>query len=379
MNAFRVLLALMAGLAGAILVLPLVLLLAPCVFVLMVTRHLTRWIEPTCLLWQQLIEFDPFVGWKGKPNLNAYHLADDVYNFTTDAEGWRGSGTVAESQVLVFGDSYAFGHAVSDRHFFASVNPKLRVKAIGINGYNMVQQLMWMKRLAPEIVRKLIVWFVYLGNDLTDNLEASMEGYRIPFVRENRESGGWEIVTSHLSALPWPSGARNWISTFSERNTKIFMPGPTSERIFAACEFLIGEATTVVRQAGGKLVVVSVPNKPMLSPTGHEDWKDYFLDPSKFDIDFPDDQLAAICVRLGVPFVAGKAHLQLSDYRKFDTHWNEEGNRKVSELLDTLYRTSGLGLAPVSLKSPNLCSESQALPDEREVALQPVSTDTLLH
>ena len=353
MNTFRVLLALIAGLAGAILVLPLVLLLAPFVLVLIVTRHLTKWIEPSYLPWQQLIEYDSFAGWKGKAGLKTYHLADDVYTLTTDAEGWRGSGTVAESDILVFGDSYAFGHAISDRDFFAHVNPRRRVKAIGVNGYNMVQQLMWMKRLTSEIGGKLIVWFIYLGNDLADNLEASMEGYRIPFLKQKPGSAEWEIVTHHLSAAPWPSGARNYISAFSERNAKVFVKGATSARIFAACNYLIREAAKVVRQAGSKLVVMSIPPKEMLSTAGHGTWKSYLSDPSSFDVDLPDRQLAEICAQLNTPFVAGKSLLDLSDYRRFDTHWNEKGNRKVSELLDSLYQAFGFGQLSDEVVSAN--------------------------
>ena len=89
MNAFRVLLALMAGLAGAILVLPLLLLIAPFLLVLILTRH--RQMDRACIhALDQIVEFDPFIGWKGKATLNTYHLADDVYRLTTDSDGWRG-------------------------------------------------------------------------------------------------------------------------------------------------------------------------------------------------------------------------------------------------------------------------------------------------
>src|SRR5262249_1276507 len=153
-----------------------------------------RWIEPAYLPWHEMIEFDQFVGWKPKPGLNTYHLADDdVYRTTTDMEGWRGKTTFEESQVVVFGDSYVFGHAIDDRYFFADLNPRLRVKAIGVNGYNMVQEYMWMKRLAPRLRAKLAIWFIFLGNDVTDSLEASMEGYRIPFVRQDRGTARWEV------------------------------------------------------------------------------------------------------------------------------------------------------------------------------------------
>lgn len=354
MNTLRVVVALISGLVGAILMLPLVLCLSPWIFVLMVTRSLARWIEPSHLPWQQLIEFDPWVGWKTRPGLKGYHLADDdVYRTTTDTEGWRGRATVDESQVLVFGDSYVFGQAASDRHFFADLNPHLRVKAIGVSGYNMVQELMWMIRLAPRMRGKLAIWFIYLGNDLTDSLATNVEGYRIPFVRENRETGRWEIVTSHLSASPWPSGSRYHHATFYERVAKLFVPGPFSARVFSACEYLIAEADRVTRQAGSRLIVVSIPSKNMLLEKDMQMLKEQFSDDSKFDVDYPDWQLGEICRTLGVHFVAGKGHLDAGHYRQCEAHWNKDGSRRVSELIAWLYSECGVRDSVVSAKDPN--------------------------
>ena len=342
MNTFRIVVALIGGVVGAILVLPLVLFLSPWIFVVMVTRSLARRIEPSYLPWRQLVEFDPWVGWRTRPDLKGYHLADDdVYQTTTDAEGWRGRTTVDESQVLVFGDSYVFGHAASDRHFFADLNPQLRVKAIGVSGYNMVQELMWMKRLAPRMRGKLAIWFIYLGNDLTDSLVTNIEGYRIPFVRENRETGRWEIVTSHLSASPWPSGPGYHHATFYERVAKIFVPGPFSARVFSACEYLIEEADRVTRQAGSRLIVVSIPSKNMLLKKDMQMLKGHFPDDSKFDVGYPDRQLGGICRRLDVHFVAGKDHLGAGHYRQCESHWNDKGSRRVSELLAGIYSECG--------------------------------------
>jgi hypothetical protein len=112
----------------------------------------------------------------------------------------------------------------------------------------------------------------------------------------------------------------------------------------------------------------------MLSTTGHAKWKLHLSDPSRFDIDLPDRQLADICAQLDTPFVAGKSLLSLSHYRRFDTHWNEKGNRKVSELLDSLHRTFGFNQLSASLVSANPRSMAETTFSERST-LQQVSTD----
>ena len=59
-----------------------------------------------------------------------------------------------------------------------------------------------MQRYAPQLQGKLVVWFIYFGNDLYDNLAPDMYGYRTPFVRE--ANGAWEMVTHHISPDKWP-------------------------------------------------------------------------------------------------------------------------------------------------------------------------------
>jgi hypothetical protein len=348
MNEFRLFVASIAGLVATIVALPLVILLLPLIFVLLATRLASRWIEPSYLSWQEVIQFDPHFGWKNRENISGFHLADDaVYRTTTDSDGWRGTASIDGSQVLVFGDSYAFGHASSDQYFFADLNPNLRVKAIGANGYNMVQEYLWIRELASRLRGKLVVWFIYLGNDLADNVEASMEGYRIPFVRELREANGWEIVTSHLRTSPWPSGARSWLSTFSERRAKMFVPGPSSDRMFSACEYLIANGADVVQQAGGMLAVVSLPFKDMLTRKGEQVIKSCLCDASRFDVNYPDSQLAEICAKLALPFVAGRGRLGLEHYRVVETHWNVKGSQRVANLVDDLYRRFEADVAEV--------------------------------
>ena len=208
MATLRVVLTAIAALFGMLLAVPVVVLALPFWAVAFLTRTMARHLEPSYVAWYQLIEFMPVIGWKPKANLNAHYLTvteDSVCYIVTDAQGWSGTVSIAESDIVVFGDSYAFGYGVDvGASFFSDGLGKVRIKAIGAPAYNMVQEVLLMRQLSSNLSGKLVVWFIFVGNDLHDNLVPDMYHYRMPFVREVNGTGSWEFVTSHVSPVKWP-------------------------------------------------------------------------------------------------------------------------------------------------------------------------------
>lgn len=135
MNLLRTILAGLAFLLAILVTAPLLLVTLVVLAVPWLTRRWGKRLEPRHVPWQQLIESHPVLGWKPRGNMKGYHRADDIYLATTDADGWRGRATIEESQVLVFGDSFAWGFGIDDADFFANLARTVRIKSIGINGY----------------------------------------------------------------------------------------------------------------------------------------------------------------------------------------------------------------------------------------------------
>jgi hypothetical protein len=326
---------------GLVILVPILLLMAPFVVVWAAHRAIVRWIEPQATPAHGIVEFAPVVGWRPRAQLKTHALADDLYRISTDGDGWRGSLSLEASKIVVFGDSFAFGHAASDRTFFAGADPSLRIKAIGADGYNLVQELIWMRRCAPRLAGKLIVWFIFLGNDIHESLQPCTDGYRTPFLRKNNRRGEWEIVTHHVDASPWPSGSRYYDAIFMEQFASMFADGPAANRLFDACRYLFTQAQRTIDAAGGRLVILSVPSRRQLSTAGWTEIKTYLHDPTAFDPDLPDERLRSICRKLGIPFVAAKQHLDISDYLENDPHWNAKGHRRIANLLRQLHQSFG--------------------------------------
>lgn len=294
---------------------------------------LVRKFGPPPSVWGDLIRFYPVIGWKPKENLETYatDIPGNRYRLTTDSDGWRNTNaTIEECEVLVFGDSFAFGFGVNDKDFFGNADPGSSIKSIGANGYNMVQEYLLMEKYVPVFNGHTVIWFIYHGNDLYENLTPNLRHYRMPFIREKKDVAGWEIVTDHVNPTPWHiTEKRDYYGALANICTNSFY----SERALSGCEHLIKKGNELCSGEDVDLIIFSLPDIVQIDEARHNELKNKAADTISFDPEIPDKELRAICERLSVPFytlndVLGKEH-----FIKFDIHWNTEGHKQVSQLI----------------------------------------------
>jgi len=339
MGVVRFLIALLMAGVALLATIPVVLLGIPFWLVSFLTRAIregVRKTQPEEVPWTELIDFVPEIGWRNRADVRARVRAERAFQITTDAEGWRGARSIDESEVLVFGDSFAFGHGVDDRSLFADRSSSVRMKALGANGYNMVQQLLWMERLRDRLAGKFVVWFAFYGNDLLDNLHPNFMHYRTPFVRERRDGEGWEIVTEHVREERWPFDPR-W--GYRDKIAEVCTPTFQSARVYSAAAFLVGRAREVCDSAGARLAVVGIPDPSMLEVDRRiAALRRRSSSPDAFDLTLPDRRFQEICTAHGVPFLALSGVVGLHDHLPNDCHWTPRGHAKVAQALERLYR-----------------------------------------
>lgn len=335
----RSLLAVIGSALGLALAAPVAVLALPFWITSALTRRIGGWIEPPITPWPEVVRFDAGLGWSLRPDLdvNAEALNGDPFHFRTDSEGWRGERPLSDCEVVVVGDSFAFGHAVDEHAYFGHRVREIGAKAAGVPGYNMVQTLLWLRALGPRLEGKQVVWLIYPGNDLEDSLRPHVLGNRSPFVRERRDDrGGWEIVTHHLDPTKWPFPNRR---PNYETYVEICTPSLLSRRVFAACEYLIEQGRDVCDRVGARLTVMTVPDLSDLVRDQVRGVVSEMLEPETFDPELPDRRIAEICARLDVPFVPLADHLTPGDYQTDDVHWNRRGHQRFARLLERLVRT----------------------------------------
>jgi len=352
-------LAFLGSLLGLLLTLPILALALPFWIAGVCTRRIAGLLEPRFLPWSSIVGFDPLIGWRPKPNLEVHGLAEEVFRITTGADGWPGNTSMAEADLVVLGDSFAFGYGVNDRAMFSRLVQDVRVKPIGSPAYNLVQELLILREYSSQLAGKLVVWFVFLGNDLWDNLYPYTHMYSTPFARRDNMRGNWRIENRHLSpkTRPYEYDAKHdriiW-----ERLADICSSTHLSERAYSACEYLVSEAQDICERGGARLCVFTIPDSAQLSPERLEDLRARSSNPDSFDPEFPDRKLSEICLNRGVAFLAGRAHLTRADYRQGDRHWNERGHRRIAQILGELYRLhSPGGGQDQSVGPPTIVSE----------------------
>jgi hypothetical protein len=317
---------------------PIVLIAVPFWTVAFVVRVCSHLFVPPSESWEGIIEFNEDIGWKPKPNLDAYcSFSRGIFRVKTDSQGWRGKGDLSQCQVLVLGDSFAFGYGVDhDDAYFCHVGSGLQIKAVGSPGYNMAQEVLWLERLNGDLQDKLIVWFICLGNDLYDNLIPNHNRYRAPFVGRIYGTDQWEVVTKHLSSAEWPCTI-NYSVRRKEKWVATFTASYLGRRAYSACEFVIKKGNEICIKAGARLVVITIPIIDQFDATQWRELMSQYDDPSSFDADLPDREIGRICAELDIPFVAGKSHFEIADHIPGDGHWNKRGQIRMAQLLEKIY------------------------------------------
>ncbi len=331
----RLILAFLAALIGLALILPTFVLLVPIWLFTASVRAIQHVLARRSREWDEIVRFEPDIGWKPRSHLDTRYAdqTGDSCTVRTDADGWPGAHTIGESDIIVFGDSFAFGYGVpADLAYYARGRSQ-RFKAIGAPGYNMVQELMLMRRYSGQLRGKHVVWFVCIENDLAENLKAYTSGeYTNPYLRSAPGTDSWEVVTEHVQMDRWRhgDGGIGNVLLFAHLCT----PCPYSERVFSAARYLIGQAQELCQNAGTQLTVYSIPYKKQLSQAGLLELKQRLADAQGFDPGYPDKRLSSICGDLNVSFISGASHLNLKDYKARDGHWNVRGNDKVAQILE---------------------------------------------
>ena len=289
----------------------------------------------------QIYQFDDHLGWVARPNqsyiLRTYHN----YHVQTDSNGWRKSCSFDQADVIVIGDSFSFGIGVEPEQHFQHLNQDIDVKAIGLPGYNLVQEYLLLERHQEEMQNKLIIWLLFYGNDFYETIQANMMKYTTPYLKQKENK--WKIIQAHLTQeyVPYLMD-KHFMNYYGHLGLICSEEQQMNLKMMSAIKYLFTSIRKICKDVNSKLVVVGVPDVNQMTNFGKEKLDDHLkqlLPKSNYEIDvsLPDKRLISMFKTLDIQFIPGSKFLVQDDYAQ-DLHWNPQGHAKVANLIRELMK-----------------------------------------
>jgi lysophospholipase L1-like esterase len=152
---------------------------------------------------------DPYLGFRYRPDFTGeLRRGDLVFSFTTDDKGFRNdSPSPEEADIVVIGDSMAFGYGVADdatwSHLLATQLGSYTISNFGLIGGAPQQYLRILETEALQLNPKLVLFMLFPGNDMNDArvFEEWLEADTNLTYPDWRSAGGAGGYWSHLRRL----------------------------------------------------------------------------------------------------------------------------------------------------------------------------------
>lgn len=262
----------------------------------------------------------------------------------TDSLGYVGTGAQKpeNSDLLVFGDSFAYGYGVSSKKAFSSY---LGAYNAGLWGTSFSQHVLALKRAVPHVRPKVAIWVVYPSHLIS----ASSSGWNTRlWIDEKRNpcsswiagvynttkvsdlvlrSSGWGVNRSNYHTLEW--------SLYDAEDRSL----DDGYKVFnKAAE----EISNFSRNQGIRLYVLFVPSKTQILIELGKAGKPISYWGIKIDGALPNKRLQDILTSQGI---TAAQQIDLRDkftrsdgswkgfYFPEDGHWNEKGHEYVGKIL----------------------------------------------
>ena len=342
-----------------------------------------------------LHQFDPEVGWKCLPNLDARYSLPGSFDvrIRCNSQGLRDSDksytkTPGTRRILILGDSFMWGYGVENSEMFSTILqdlvPGSETINFGVNGYSTVQELVRLEteglRYEPDVTVLVFVW-----NDLEDNFDDKNGGRPVAVIQDDNTLRianrpvkrrwkspvqQWLRHHSHLfrfveynlellkEKLKDKKRAGNWIpglpasgvayAADSEQPLKQMRfsitdiyapPNPEIDLAWNAMHQLLSRIKQLATRNGGRLVIVyaaslEAVNRRVFKRVIRE--AGYDPKSSGFNWNRPQKRMKKLCKALDIHYVnlnpVFRKHLKQGPlYLKNNPHWSVAGHRLAAK------------------------------------------------
>lgn len=265
-------------------------------------------------------------------------------------------GPKAAPRVLLLGDSFAMGYGVERGETFADrLEAGLGIEVVnaGTGGYEIVQQPRVLAQLGPRLEPDLVLYALYLGNDLAQNdeWERRPDGSLHSLTRQYpvRRPGEWKLsrlVRNAIYGLRKSRGEQDgeWLPFEGYLGLCERELGEEALEDYAEADRLLGELAGETRRLGVPLLVLLLPYRSMVETEARAGLARRVPDLEKrYDLSRPAREIGARLAARGIdhadatPFLVDE-HRRLGRalYYPIDGHLTAEGHEAVTRFLAPL-------------------------------------------
>lgn len=306
--------------------------------------------------WSPWIE-DPHTDFRYASLLDQRMVTEEYdVSVVTNEAGFRDDpiGPKKGKRVLLLGDSFTFGYGVDRPYLFADLLEKeLNVEILNAasGGFDLVHQVQWMKYYGSQYAPDLVVYMLYLGNDLVGNWKwendfGNIKASHRPTVRSHRDIKLLTLlkILRHRLMFYIPQ-SRKWRLPEEYLALMANDLSPEALKDYESSKTLLAELAEEVKKTGAPFVVVLVPYKTLVQTSDQEELKNKISDfHIRYDLDRPGKEITGWLEIKNVAILdltSGLRQISKNEtaalfYLK-DGHLTRDGHEVVSTLMaDTL-------------------------------------------
>jgi hypothetical protein len=310
-------------------------------------------------------QFDPELGWVGKPNVYLKDVYGPRIYLRTDSRGFRSSQEftarvpAGKWRVICSGDSFTLGYGVDNEHTWCrlleAADPRLETVNMGQGGYGLDQAYLWYKRDGERLEHNLHIMAV-IGDDFRRMESSDFIGYAKPTLAVR----GGRLVVEHVP-VPRSPEFKPWLRRNSgaiSQLRSVWLLGCLGRRFepeWKGLRSVPGTPAPGERQVAGKIleslqasnarghsgfVFVYLPaEQDIYNPGYRAEWRAFLRERARAGlpfIDLTDDFLNLPFSRMNAMFIHDAAQgLAIG-------HYTPAGNEFVAERLGGRLRAMGL-------------------------------------
>jgi len=300
---------------------------------------------------------DRFTAYRSAPHLNQRMIREEFdVEIKTNEHGFRDDETPEKDgfRILMLGDSYTFGYGAERGGLFTDLlEDHLQTEIInaGVGGFEIIHQLKWFAAEGKDLKADLVVYALYLGNDLAynDDWLAKEDGGLIHYKKRFSAKTKWASKIKQMLRILYRTGVvpvtkpKEWVPEPDYLAMTKKQLSPESEADYSLAKKLLGGLHAEVTESGTGFFVFLFPYKTVVEPSAKERFQATLPDfENLYDLERPANEMEAFLKDNGIPcfnFVPA-----MKDYYKnpenpslfyySEGHFTSEGNAFVAAQLE---------------------------------------------